>query len=268
MLLKVFVINSLMYLSVMRKRTYTSLECDVHVPSDASAPVPLIHNIVCTAKLQCSHMPLDLNVIHTLIPCSVYDQRRFAAMTVRLAHPFCTVLLFSSGKMVVTGGKHWYDCVLCSLIVTDMLRQCLAGQDFKLVACEIQNIVAHVEIPLNGGQLNLEAMYNQMNLYSTYQKSMFPGLIYRPPSSPVVLLCFDSGKIVITGGKTSADIHCGWGLLWPVVKLFVSSGTSFKRLKSDGSFMSLDNSVKVSKTLPDRSLCSSTPEAQRFAPSN
>lgn len=206
----------------MRKRTYTSLDSGVLVPEDADTPVPVIHNIVCTARLECSCMPLDLNVIHGLIPCSVYDQRRFAAMTVRLSHPFCTVLLFSSGKMVVTGGKHWYDCVLCSLTVTEILRKCLAGQEFRLVSCDVQNIVAHVEIPLNGGKLNLEAMYHQLNLYSTYQKSMFPGLIYRPQSSPVVLLCFDSGKIVITGGKTLSDIHCGWGLLWPTVKSFVS----------------------------------------------
>ena len=207
----------------MRKRTYTCLDCDVHVPSDSNTPIPVIHNIVCTSKLLCSNMPLDLNLIHTLLPCSVYDQRRFAAMTVRLANPFCTVLLFSSGKMVVTGGKNWYDCVLCSLQITDMLTQCFAGQTFELVACDVQNIVAHVEIPLCGGKLDLDEMYRELNLYSTYQRSMFPGLIYRPPSSPVVLLCFDSGKIVITGGKTATDIQSGWGLLWPIVKLFVSS---------------------------------------------
>lgn len=216
----------------MRKRTYTCLDHDVHIPSDSNTPIPVIHNIVCTAKLKCSHMPLNLAVIHGLLPCSMYDQRRFAAMTVRLANPFCTILLFSSGKMVVTGGKHWYDCVLCSLMITDLLTQCLVGQTFELVACDVQNIVAHVEIPLCGGKLDLDQMYSELNLYSTYQKSMFPGLIYRPPSSPVVLLCFDSGKIVITGGKTTTDIQLGWGLLWQIVKSFVSSGDKSKTSQS------------------------------------
>ena len=218
----------------MRKRTYTCLDPTSVVVSDPDAPVPVVHNIVCTARLQCTQMPLDLQLIHSLIPQSVYDKRRFAAMTVRLANPNCTVLLFSSGKMVVTGGRHWYDCVLCSLTITRLLRCCLAGQDFRLATCDIQNIVAHVEVPLKGNRLNIEAMYNQLNLYSTYQKVMFPGLIYRPPSSPIVLLCFDSGKIVITGGKSLKDISLGWMQLWPTIKSFVTSTSRDVPLQSTG----------------------------------
>ena len=55
---------------------------------------------------------------------------------------------------------------------------------------------------------------------------MFPGLIYRPESSPVVLLCFYSGKIVITGGKTLTDIYEGWTRLWPIVRPFIRSAKS------------------------------------------
>ena len=54
-----------------------------------------------------------------------------------------------------------------------------------------------------------------------YLKTMFPGLIYRPESCPVVLLCFYSGKIVITGGKTTQDVFEGWKKLWPTVKVFM-----------------------------------------------
>ena len=86
--------------------------------------------------------------------------------------------------------------------------------------------MAHVEVPVGeGGSLDLEAMYTRLNLHCTYQKNMFPGLIYRPHASPVVLLCFFSGKIVITGGKTEQDVMEGWKRLWPTLRVFVKEGT-------------------------------------------
>jgi transcription initiation factor TFIID TATA-box-binding protein len=92
-------------------------------------------------------------------------------------------------------------------------------------ALNLQNIVAHVEVPVGeGGSLDLEAMYSRLNLHCTYQKNMFPGLIYRPHASPVVLLCFFSGKIVITGGKTEQDVMEGWKRLWPTLQVFVKEG--------------------------------------------
>jgi len=67
-------------------------------------------------------------------------------------------------------------------------------------------------------------MYARLNLHCMYQKNMFPGLIYRPHASPVVLLCFFSGKIVITGGKTERDVAEGWRRLWPTLRVFVKCG--------------------------------------------
>lgn len=96
-----------------------------------------------------------------------------------------------------------------------------------------QNIVAHVEVPVGeGGSLDLEAMYARLNLHCMYQKNMFPGLIYRPHASPVVLLCFFSGKIVITGGKTERDVAEGWRRLWPTLRVFVKGGEQALELQS------------------------------------
>ena len=67
--------------------------------------------------------------------------------------------------------------------------------------------------------------YTRLNLHCTYQKNMFPGLIFRPHASPVVLLCFFSGKVVITGGRTVRDVTEGWRRLWPTVRVFVKGAT-------------------------------------------
>ena len=86
-----------------------------------------------------------------------------------------------------------------------------------------QNVVAHVELPVASGMLDIQAMYSRLALNCTYQRKMFPGLILRPEASPVVLLCFYSGKIVITGGKTMSDIYVGWARLWAQVKNFITT---------------------------------------------
>jgi transcription initiation factor TFIID TATA-box-binding protein len=206
----------------MRKRKYSALQEGEETVVPEDAPVPMIHNIVATSQIQGTAGTLDLANLYRLMPFSFFDKGRFAAITIRLSQPDCTTLLFASGKLVVTGGKSMHECVYSSLYIARLLEDCLPGERFRLVSCEIQNIVGHVEIPMAGaGRLDIKAMYARLALNCTYQRKMFPGLIYRPSNSPVVLLCFYSGKVVITGGKLVSDIHNGWNRLWPVVKEFV-----------------------------------------------
>jgi transcription initiation factor TFIID TATA-box-binding protein len=89
----------------MRKRQYTSL--DGPASNLEGIPLPVVHNIVSTAQIDSSAGPLDLDKIRQLLPFSFYDRSRFAAITIRLSNPECTTLLFSSGKLVVTGGRTW-----------------------------------------------------------------------------------------------------------------------------------------------------------------
>lgn len=71
------------------------------------APVATVHNMVCTSVVVGNSMPIDLQRLCSLLPCSSYNRRRFAAMTIRVGDPKCTGLLFTSGKLVVTGAKSW-----------------------------------------------------------------------------------------------------------------------------------------------------------------
>ena len=130
----------------MRKRFYTplqqsSLASAPPQPDEdgaAPAPEPVIHNIVSTAQIDSTQMPMDLQAISEVLPGSSYDRRKFAAMTIRLANPSCTLLLFSSGKLVVTGGKNWYEGVLSCLRIARFLQRALVGVDFWLKSCNVQ----------------------------------------------------------------------------------------------------------------------------------
>jgi transcription initiation factor TFIID TATA-box-binding protein len=90
-------------------------------------PLPTVHNIVATSQILSSLPLLDLNKIHSMLPFSFYDQHKFAAITVRLHEPDCTTLLFSSGKLVVTGCRTWYECVYASLFIAGLLQVVLGG---------------------------------------------------------------------------------------------------------------------------------------------
>ena len=69
--------------------------------------ITMVHNMVSTSVVHGTEMPINLSQLAMLLPCSTYDRKRFAAITIRIDHPRCTALLFTSGKLVITGVKSW-----------------------------------------------------------------------------------------------------------------------------------------------------------------
>jgi len=207
----------------MKKRKYSKISrSELSHCALGDTPEVQIHNIVSTTQIATDGPPIDLLTLSRMLPFTFYDKARFAAITIRLSNPDCTALLFTSGKLVITGGTSWYECLLTAKHVSRLVQRVFRTQRFWVACCEIQNIVAKATVPCaDGAVLDVQSMYEEMNTLCTFQKTMFPGLIFRPVNSPVVLLCFTSGKIVITGGKTVEDVIFGWFLLWPVIKRFV-----------------------------------------------
>ena len=73
-----------------------------------------------------------------------------------------------------------YECLLASLCVARLMSDMFLNAKYYIVDCDVQNIVAHSEISLRENQfLNIQQMYEDMSMECTYQKNMFPGLIYR-----------------------------------------------------------------------------------------
>jgi len=183
-------------------------------------PTPVIHNVVATIQIKCN--PIDIARLNKLLPYSTYDKSKFAAITIRLADPVCTCLLFTSGKLVVTGASSWNEGLLTAYCIRDILKELYKNEKFEIVSFDVQNIVAHVDIPMQNGQkLDLDKFYAENSKEITYQKNMFPGLIFRAIDEEVVLLCFNSGKVVVTGGKSVENINKGWKNLWPRVQQYI-----------------------------------------------
>jgi transcription initiation factor TFIID TATA-box-binding protein len=170
-----------------------------------------IHNLVGTCRICSSLGNIDLLAVSNLLPNALFEKQKFAAITIRLGEPTCTVLLFTSGKMVLTVCKSLLSCILASTIVVNLLRAGFPGIVFTLDVIKIQNIEGNAHVRVADDEvLDLQRFYKDFNIFCTYQPNMFPGLIYRPTTLPIVLLIFFSGKIVITGAKNMQDVYNGW----------------------------------------------------------
>jgi transcription initiation factor TFIID TATA-box-binding protein len=198
----------------------TSPRTDAAPEQREEVPIPRCHNIVSTSQIQTTLKEINLQRLASLFPFTSYDRKRFAAITIRLANPHCTCLLFGSGKLVITGSTSFHACLVASQTITQLLREVNPREQFGVISCVIQNIVAHVELK-PGQQINLEGLYSKYCEHSTYQKSIFPGLVLRPPESPIVLLVFKSGRIVCTGGKSYDDIYYGFMNMFKVLKEYI-----------------------------------------------
>jgi transcription initiation factor TFIID TATA-box-binding protein len=180
-----------------------------------------VHNLVGTCRICSCLGSIDLLAVSNLLPNALFEKQKFAAITIRLGEPTCTVLLFTSGKMVLTGCKSLLDCILASKIVANLLRSGFPGTVFTLDVIKIQNIVGNAHVPMQADEvLDLQRFYKEFNIFCTYQPNMFPGLIYRPTSLPIVLLIFFSGKVVITGAKNMTDVYSGWTHMLDLLKTY------------------------------------------------
>ena len=111
-------------------------------------------------------------------------------------------------------------CIVASHEITRILRRASPRDRFEVSSCTIQNLVGHVSLA-PGTTIDLNRLYERFNEQSTYQRSVFPGLVLRPPRSPIVLLIFTSGRIVCTGGRSYDDIYYGFQAIYETLKPFI-----------------------------------------------
>jgi transcription initiation factor TFIID TATA-box-binding protein len=124
-----------------------------------------------------------------------YNPNRFPGIIFRQYNPRATFLIFSTGKMVITGLEQAKDA---SIAVSKLLKK-LKKVGIKANNPEIiiQNLVAngdlHMNLNLNKASLMMESVM--------FEPEVFPGLIYNMKNPRAVFLLFSTGKFVCTGVK-------------------------------------------------------------------
>ena len=159
-----------------------------------------IENVVATVVMEITEK-IDLIQIARKHVNVEYNPERFPGLVMRITEPKATFLIFSTGKMVVTGLRRADEASPGVEKVIKKIKK--AGIKVSNPKITIQNIVAsgdlHTNIDLNMAAIIMESVM--------YEPEVFPGLIYRMKEPKTVFLIFSTGRIVCTGAKNKEIVR-------------------------------------------------------------
>lgn len=170
-------------------------------PKEASPPKRDISvvNIVVSTSLE---HDIPLEKMAATLSNTEYNPEQFPGLVIRIKEPKTSALIFSSGKVVCTGGRTMEEVSESIKKIIKALEK--IGIKIKIEpVIHIQNIVASGSV---GMALNLNTL--AMKLDNTeYEPEQFPGLVYKLPEDKATFLLFSNGKIVCTGTKSEEEVH-------------------------------------------------------------
>jgi transcription initiation factor TFIID TATA-box-binding protein len=160
-----------------------------------------IENIVASGVIAHS---IDLESVAKRVKNCDLNRKRFPGAVLRIEKPKIASLIFSSGKVVLTGIRGKEDLAEGIKVISASLRD--AGvPTLPDPEIAITNIVCSYNF---GTTINLNKVVMTLDLENIeYEPEQFPGLVYRISDPRIVALLFSSGKIILTGGKTMEDVR-------------------------------------------------------------
>jgi transcription initiation factor TFIID TATA-box-binding protein len=163
-----------------------------------------IQNVVATVDLG---VKIKMEQAASRLPAKAsvsYIPEQFPGIVVKIKEPKVSILVFGSGKMVVTGAKSREMIKEAVNVVVGLLREAGASaKSSKTPKITVQNVVASGGL---GCRINLELAALLMD-NAMYEPEQFPGLIYRMSNPKAVFLLFQSGNLVCTGAKKEDDVY-------------------------------------------------------------
>lgn len=158
---------------------------------------------------------IDLAEISSKIEGCELNTKRFPGAVYRIDEPRMASLIFSSGKVVLTGIRNEESLGEGLNKVLSSLKG--AGVNILPVPkVAVTNIVCSYDI---GRFINLNRVVAKLSLEAIeYEPEQFPGLVYRIKDPKIVALLFSSGKIILTGGKNLTDVKKGLDVLEASIK--------------------------------------------------
>ena len=92
---------------------------------------------------------LDLNKIGRQCTNVEYNPKRFAPCVMRIREPKCTCLVFSTGRLIVSGCKSETECRRAFRKFCRCVQKCIGGDPDLMIPIhfEVQNISANAALP-------------------------------------------------------------------------------------------------------------------------
>ncbi len=156
-------------------------------------------NIVISSSLE---QDIPLEKMAATLSNTEYNPEQFPGLVIRIKEPKTSALIFSSGKIVLTGARSMEDVEKSIEKIIKSLKK--INIDIKIKPkVTVQNIVASGAI---GMDLNLNTL--AIKLPNTeYEPEQFPGLVYKLKGTKATFLLFTNGKVVCTGTKTEEEVY-------------------------------------------------------------
>lgn len=157
-------------------------------------------NIVASVRFNIKNK-IDLKNLAKMNKNMTYNPDTFPGLILRLHDLKSTILIFSTGKLVLTGFRKEQDAEPITQAVLQIIEQAGTVITSK-PEIKIQNIVT-------AGDLNLKLDVDLIAIsleHVIYEPEVFPGLIHRMQDPKVVFLLFTSGKFVCVGAKSETDV--------------------------------------------------------------
>eukprot|EP01012_Entosiphon_sulcatum_P056077 TRINITY_DN7909_c0_g1_i1.p1 TRINITY_DN7909_c0_g1~~TRINITY_DN7909_c0_g1_i1.p1 ORF type:complete len:293 (+),score=66.58 TRINITY_DN7909_c0_g1_i1:38-880(+) len=172
---------------------------DIPEGFDLRGLTPVIENCVCQCHLGTN---LDLREIAIRARNMEYNPQSFSACVMRMREPRATALIFSTGKMILTGCKSEEEAKLAAKKCARLIQK--LGFNVRFLQYRVQNVVALIDVRF---PIRLEQLHRRYLTESTYEPEVFPSLTYRLTEPKLTAMIFCSGKVVFTGARSVADIR-------------------------------------------------------------
>lgn len=160
-----------------------------------------IKNVVAKSSVETPNGTLDLLKIYEKSGNAKYNPKRFPGLILKQESPKITTLMFTTGKIILTGAKT-IEMIEKSL---NRILQMLEKMGIKIMnkpEASLVNIVV-------SGDFYQWLSLDEMLLFlegAIYEPVTFPGLIYTLKDPRATFLLFNSGKFVCTGANKVEDI--------------------------------------------------------------
>jgi transcription initiation factor TFIID TATA-box-binding protein len=153
---------------------------------------------------------LDLRFVTYHLKNAIYKPNKFKAITVKVNKPKATVMVFDSENLVITGAKNEQENKIVARLIGRKIQK-MRYSNIKFRNFQMQNMVANYNF---GFCVNLDALKeiirkSECIYYASLQTKLFPALMIQvwESRSKAKCLVFRSGKMIITGEKTLAQIN-------------------------------------------------------------
>ena len=133
-----------------------------------------------------------MHYLELFIDHAKLDQSPLGALIIRINDS--TVLLFRTGKCIITGAKRRNQALHSAKLILEQLNK-NDHSNARLTQFKITNLVISCKIP---HIIDIEKFYNENKLHSSYEIELFPGLIFSEISKISVTI-FRKGSFFVTG---------------------------------------------------------------------